>query len=101
DLEQRGALGRRPAPPIIDRVARFIDNGAVIAPLNPWLYRHLQDRYGEDMVLLPVPHGGVHPEVPPLVPSGYAVFARADYPGDDHLRLAMELAHFLSRRPAL
>src|SRR5690606_9969673 len=49
-------------------------------------------------ILLPVPHHPEHEETSHLTPSAYAVFRQNPYKGDAHLRAAMELAYFLSRR---
>lgn len=90
----------------VNRLVRFArDGGLMMGPVNPYLYQVVQERV-PDAVLLPVPHHPRHHEVSSLVPSGYAVFRQegspdAPAPGDDHLRAAMELAYFLSRRIGL
>lgn len=49
-----------------------------------------------DPVLLPFPHAKGAKEVPTVGMAGLYVFRQKNYKGDDHTKLAVELAHFLT-----
>lgn len=89
---------------------------AAVSPVNPWLMRHMLTRGGVASLppgnpgdaanvrhlVLPAPPPTVNPATlgrfQPATVSGYAVFRREPYLGDDHTKAAMLLAEHLSRR---
>lgn len=76
----------------------FTGRAAVIGPVGPQLALVALRRDPERFTLFPVPH---HPDaapVAPMEPGGYFVFRQEPYQGDDHTRLAMELAGWLAAR---
>lgn len=92
------------------RLAAFLNRQAsLIAPVNPWLLRHLlggvDNAEGGELsgadhgagAAVPPPSVGGEQRVPAVV-GGYAVFRREPYDGDDHTKAAMLLAEHLSRR---
>lgn len=85
---------------------------AVIAPVNPWLLRHLLTR-GEVLgldeanstatsprraMLTAPPSSGPDMKANPATISGFVVFRQSSYAGDDHTKAVMALAEHLSRR---
>lgn len=89
---------------------------AAIAPVNPWLMRHLLTRGGvfsspsvspeeKDLsrhLVLPTAIPSLSSETAgkyqPATVSGYVVFRREPHQGDDHTKASMMLAEHLSRR---
>lgn len=61
----------------------------------PWQYT-LPDRSPPPVVLVPPPHGSSQPSVVWVSAATVSVFRQARYKGDDHTRLAVELARELS-----
>lgn len=114
ELIQRGLTGNDPQAMSRTRLAQFWNRrAAAVAPVNPWLLRHLMTRGGvvDDgqergqesghLALAAPPPTFTDPPSPPRHPaivSGYVVFRRREHPGDDHTRAAMALAEHLSRR---
>lgn len=62
---------------------------------QPWQFS-LPDRTRPPAVLVPPPHGPGQPSIVWVSPATVAVFRQARYKGDDHTRLAVELARELS-----
>ncbi|MBO2520612.1 MAG: hypothetical protein CW345_02225 [Firmicutes bacterium] len=114
ELIRRGLVDSDPDRMARSRLAWFwTRRAAVVAPVNPWLLRHLLTRggvtgsgQGEEeepghlALAVPPPSlsTGRGPGRHPAVVSGYAVFRQQEYRGDDHTRAAMALAEHLSRR---
>ncbi len=94
------------------RLLRFWNKqAAIIAPLTPWMLRHILTRAGVLDLEGSVPESAEHKAaaIPPPVVSevqsfhpstvgGYAVYMQKVYQGDDHTKAAMLLAEHLSRR---
>lgn len=79
------------------------DEAQVIAPVNPWLLRHILLRSEgvvdeRQPVLLSPPTPRTDRSGHPALLSGYAVFRQEAYQGDDHTKAAMLLAEHLARR---
>ena len=70
----------------------------LIGPVNPYAVqsalRHAPDR----LIIVPPPGRPGSPPAWPVAVSGYFVFRQHDYKGDDHTRLAAELAAFLAKK---
>lgn len=113
ELIQRGLTERNRDTMARTRLARFWNRqAAALAPVNPWLLRHLMTRGGvtgdgrdndeAGHLVLASPPPTLHEDAAsprhPAVVSGYVVFRRQAHPGDDHVRAAMALAEHLSRR---
>lgn len=115
ELVERGLTGRDAPGMARTRLAQFWNRrAAAIAPVSPWLLRHLMTRGGvvddgqdpdgeanQHLALAAPPPTFTPTSSPPRHPaivSGYVVFRKPEYQGDDHTRAAMALAEHLSRR---
>lgn len=110
-LIERGLTERDPRLMSRTRLAIFWNRqAALVAPVNPWLLRHLLVRAevlgGEEddveslhaALAVPPPSAGGAVRAHPATVSGYIVFRQEVYAGDDHTGVAMALAEHLSRR---
>lgn len=84
---------------------------AVIAPVTPWMLRHILTRAGvlhleeslpddteHKALALPPPAASEEHSAHPANVGGYVVFMQSEYQGDDHTKASMTLAEHLSRR---
>ena len=98
-LREHGAVPGDPATASRTRLERLITGRtALIGPVGPHLAQAVLRRRPGRFLLVPIPHHPAAPETAPAVPSGYLVFRQDAYQGDDHTRLAMELASWLAAR---
>lgn len=99
ELRRQAALPLVPEEAARTRVERILSGRtAVIGPVGPHLAQAVMQRKPGSYLLVPVPHHAQATEVAPMEPGGYFVFRQDPYQGDDHTRLAMELAAWLAAR---
>ena len=100
----RGLIERRAIPADAEAASRtrlqrlFEERAAVIGPVGPTLVQAVLRRRPEQFTPVPIPHLENAAMVAPMEPGGYFVFRQDAYQGDDHVRLAMELAQWLAGR---
>lgn len=78
--------------------ALYEDDATIIGPVNPYTALSAFHRTADQFVLVPVPHPSSTGRHMSTEPSAYFVFHQAVYQGDDHTRLAAELAAFLAAK---
>lgn len=74
----------------------FSGDATVIGPVSPHLAQAIFRHTPDGLTLLPIPRRPSDQPVATLDVSAYFVFRHAAYEGDDHTRLAAELAAFLA-----
>ncbi|HEY8417665.1 MAG TPA: extracellular solute-binding protein [Limnochordales bacterium] len=98
-LVEQGAIPANHPAASRTRVERLLQHrAAVIGPVGPTLLRTVLQRQPERFTPVPVPHIEDARMAAPMEPGGYFVFRQDAYQGDDHIRLAMELAQWLAGR---
>lgn len=95
-LREKGAFGNDVELMSRGRLAAlYNDDTSIIGPVNPYVARSAFQRKQDQLLFVPVPHPSAGRYTPTEV-SAYFVFHQAVYQGDDHTRLAAELAAFLA-----